>query len=633
MSATRSFLTPLRSKARRRSFLTFDIESKEDDSDRAGFTRPFLVGIYDGEKYDGHRNGLEVSDLPWDEAYYSKGGCIDRAMRAVLRGRYRGFHIYAHNGGRFDFLFLLPWLRHVGIELGYRFSLIPISSSIQVLDVWHKERRRGIWRFLDSLKLIPTSLDKAAKSFGLTGKALHDLELPEDDPKWESYNEQDCSQLYQVVKKFHGYVEGVLLGEVGITAPSTAVKLFRRQYLHEAIPRHQDVHEFVRSAYVGGRTESFEESASGLRYFDINSSYAAAMTEDMPAGDATIWEGEPPPRLSDHRIGFVECDVFVPEIHVPALPVKDAETGKLLFPAGKLRGAWNWAELQMAIEEGAEIVKWGRSVWFEKYPLFRDYVRTLYQYRDKSRPDFDQGLSEIVKILLNATYGKFGMKTLRREIFLADDPKLPDGAEPANGDPESLVWYADREVDAPYIMPQISAHITTLARIRLYRKILKPSCCPDCWPRRCRCGAEQIIAYTDTDSGLTPTELPTSTELGELKDEYPEYSGRLYGRFLGPKTYILSEDGEDSEALMWEGDPFSLVKAKGLEKKTRELVEGLANGLTIHQWRLEKIGTLARANFERGPAMRRVPRRILKVDGKRNVHADGSSSPHLVSMW
>ncbi len=265
----------------------------------------------------------------------------------------------------------------------------------------------------------------------------------------------------------------------------------------------------------------------------------------------------------------------------------------------------------MALEVGCEIVKWKRSVWYPPKRLFREFVVELYKYRDKSRPGYDQGLDDVVKNMLNSLYGKFGMRTLRKKIFLATDPELPDNAVPANGDPECPVWYAETESDAPYIMPQISARVTSLGRQNLYRGMLAVH------------ASEGRVYYADTDSIITDVVIPTSTELGAFKDELPEYGGKLTGEFLAPKLYALTAPG------------FEKVKAKGIENrlKTLENFHKLARGETLTMSRLEKVGTLAQAGFSRGPKMREVPRRFLAEDAKRTMHEDGTSSPLYLEMW
>lgn len=623
-------LTPLRGKVTRRKFLVLDVESKDGDSQKAGFTRPFMCGVYDGETY--HAFFDDPGMAPWDRRYFEAGGCIDKAMRFILQRKFRGYHIYAHNAGRFDYLFLIPWLMLIATNEGWNFGIIPVASSIQVIDVWEKrgakQRKGERVRFLDSMKLIPTSLAKAAEGLGVAPKdktllGEEAFDLDEHDPRWCEYNKQDCVTLYAVVERFHHYVENVLLGEVGMTAPSTAIKLLRRQYLKRPVPRSIETHEFIRRGYFGGRVEAFEKSGKKLSYFDINSSYPASMLGPMPAGEAFEWHGEVPERFTNSFLGFCEVDVYVPEsTNIPVLPVKVDE--KLIFPVGNLSGVWTYPELMLAVELGARVVRWKKSVWYKPVQLFTEFITDLYKYRDKSSPSYNAGLEAVVKILMNASYGKFGMKTLRRKIYIYSDPERPAHAIPASGGPEALVWYADEECDAPYIMPQVSAWVTSMSRILLMRYMLDALAM----------GGK--IYYIDTDSIITDVVLPSSSKLGELKDEIPEFTGQLEGEFLGPKMYILKSPA------------WTRVKAKGLEndqrneETIRKLQRGAkqtAKGLEIAPEdmvfvrRLEKVGTLAQENFSRGPRMRKVPRRLLVAAEKREALPNGSTLPHVVRMW
>ena len=627
--------TPLTRPIKKKKFLVLDIESKADDTQRAGFTRPFMVGVYDGTTFipffDQDKDGL------WYERYWQPGGCIDLAMRFICQKKYRGHHIYAHNGGRFDFLFLLPWLMAEGEKRGFKMSIVPVASSIQIMDVWRGEKWNK-WRFLDSFKLIPTGLDKAAKSFGLEGKLQHDLHMHEEDPRWVDYNRQDCVQLYDVVTLFHHHIENVLGGEVGMTAPSTSIKLLRRKYLHASYPRSRDTHEFVRSSYVGGRVEVFRSEGTGLSYFDINSSYPACMLEDMPAGEATWWEGEPPKRIKDRRIGFAQVDVHVPDsLQIPPLPMRGSSEnglpdGKLVFPTGNLSGVWEWSELQLAMEVGCTIKKWHTSVWYEPVKLFHDFVTDLYQYRDKSSDKYDEGLAAVVKIMLNSSYGKFGQKTLRKKMYRHDDPDLPECAVPADGTPDSPIWYAEEETDASYIMPQIAARVTALGRVKLYRYMLACQ----------KVGGN--VYYCDTDSIVTDVKegIETTTALGGLKDEYPEQSGNLRGKFLGPKLYLLTDDKTEFERIAAKGIQMkhskphdSDAKKKKEAEENRTKFDKFAAGETINMKRLEKVGTLAKEGFSRGPQMADVPRTHLKdTPGKRIFNEDGQTTrAYSIKMW
>ena len=655
----KDFLEPLTSPVRRKPFAVYDIESKDAETDHAGFTRPFLAGFFDGERFQSFRNDEFLKAYPYKRRHIHPGGCLDKMLRAILVPEYAGRNIYAHNGGNFDHLFLLAWLRAQRSEFG--FEVIPVQSSIQSIKVWSipedPDDKTLTWTFLDSIKLLPMSLEKAAKAFQLPGKEDLPLETPEKDPRWESYNEQDCRALYAVIEKAHDLVEHKLGGEVAVTTPATSMKLYRRRFLGrdgtpKKIPRHAHFrgcadklcsgccHLFIRDAYYGGRTEIHRFEGSGLRYYDINSSYVAAMLEDMPAGERRVEEGHLTWDLCRQYIGFSRCTVHVPEdCPYPPLPYR-ADSGKLIFPVGTFSGTWDVDELAMLLELGGRLVDVERTVWFRRKPLFAPMMRELWSLRDKKRADYDEGLSALGKLLGNSLYGKFGMDPERTSIifaqlerentcFLCGAPEVIGnlcercvGSRPADGTVECDVWYQKKEVQAPYIIPQIAAHITTLARLRLLRFMYQAH------------SLGGRIWYCDTDSILTDVVMPSSSELGALKDEFP--GELLRGRFIQPKVYLLEKDKPfDGEHLKTcrsktcKGCSTTKVAMKGFPKAVRtvDTLDRLERGDVISFERLEKIRTLASARFERPPAMAGVKKSFRSQYDKRLRDTEGGTLP------
>lgn len=753
------YLTPLPSnkKAKRHKFLTVDIESKDEDTQKAGFTRPFLVGVYDGEEYVEFRNEPHLKSRPWEDRHVLPGGCVDKALEYMLQPRYAGRHIYAHNGGNFDHLFWLRWLRRKADE--FRFEVIPVASSIQKIGVTRREeetplatagddeapesgtrlslskpqaasskrkkkRAKLTWSFLDSMKLYPQGLEKMLKTFGLASKVAHDLHMHEEDPRWSHYLSRDCLGLYEALVRFHDLIENELGGEVGMTTPATAMKLFRRRFIGkgecpDSIPRHVHFsgcpetyrrkkkndkpkcqgccHDFVTRAYYGGRTEVLESRGTALHYYDINSSYVAAMRETMPAGERLV-EERPTHGIDWRRhekyVGFAEVDVEVPaSCHLPPLPHRSRDTGKLIFPAGRFRGVWDLEELQLLTHPKVRgrILHVDRIVWFKRRYLFRDMVDVLWALRDPEmqkvitgKDEFDEGLSQLAKLLGNSGYGKFGMKKERTQVVFRLDSTTPeecflcrqdatepgglcndcDGSKPANGDPESDVWYQRKRVDAPYIIPQIAAHITSLARVRLWRFMMK---------------AYELtgrLMYGDTDSIVTPAvfsraqpntckecrdvgfcfEHPIAPKLGALKDEYP--GKELDGVFLQPKVYMLQESSRSREmrahdrfAEAWAASPLAggtmldhaaphrekaKVTMKGFpqSQRTPENLMKLREGASVRFDRLEKVRSMARRGFFDGPMMARdgegergVKKGFRSKYDKRVLREDGTTAP------
>lgn len=594
-----SFLSPLYGNIKTRPFLTFDLESKDGQSQRPGFTRPFLVGWYDGEQFQ-----YTKSPFRNDANYWLPGGCVDAAMRRILVDEHRGKIVYGHNAGRFDYLFLLPWLEQVGRDLGFSYKVVPLQSSIQLLEVWGKGKRSK-WRFLDTVRLLQMPLDKAAKTFGFEGKLEFDLANDEDHPGWPEYNAVDTVQLYKVMTKYHHYVEERLNAEVKISTAGTAMSYFRRNHLKQNIPREQETHDFVRQAYFGGRVEVFKKSGENLKYYDINSSYPASMCKPVPSGAVTWWEGVPPYKLVAGKTGFVEADVDIPQdCPIPPLPVR--HDGKLVFPVGRLRGVWSWAELGPVQRY---IKRWGRSCWYESSPILETFVRTLYEYRDRSREDYDPGMSQISKYIQNGLYGKFGMNQERTRLIIAGQQEIPEGAWPADGTPDSAIWYATETIDQPYIIPQIAATVTAYSRVMLRNWMLAAT----------ELGGR--IYYCDTDSIVTDVSLPVSAKLGDLKQEYGD---NLSGNFVGPKMYALIES-----------DGTTHVKAKGFgkEHRTLEAITRLVEGQAIAYDHLEKIGAMAKQGFTRGPLMSRKVKSLKTQIHKRVFDSNGDSTPLIVNQW
>jgi hypothetical protein len=654
-----AFLEPLTSSVQRKRFIVYDIESKSDDTQTGGFTRPFVVGMHDGNAYLAFRNEAKVTHFPWETRHYMKGGCIDLLMRCLLTKQNSGCNIFAHNGGNFDHLFLLAWIRRHHTEFG--FEVTPVQSSIQKLEVWKKEKGkpRGEcehWTFLDSVRLLPMSLAKAAETFGLAGKEEMDLNEHEDHAHWELYLRVDCEQLFQVLLKLHELIEDKLGGEVGMTAPSTSMKLFRKRFLGQdgspnRIARHAHwagckekedkarqeaewraaeetsknksrstaraavsaarldredqaeedgsalidlvqgietprdsslpagdlpggeppvgapcagcAHNWIRRAYYGGRTEIFRMYGEKLHYYDINSSYVAAMAETMPVGDRIVIENpeELDWRMHEKFIGFVECTVRIPEdCPVPPLPYR-ATTGKLIFPVGEFEGTWDTEELNLLRDPsvGGEILSIKRVVWFGRRKVFHGMVAELWRLRDKSQPDWDEGLSALAKLMGNSLYGKFGMKEERQaiviakktskigECFLCDNKATtPDGqmcaehigSKPATGSPDCDVWYQAVQVSAPYIIPHIAAHITSLARVRIWKFMMQAH------------NAGGTLYYTDsvTEDRTVVVRNPEDEveilpfkRLWEKASSHRSQRGKEFGELVNYKA--LTEDG------------------------------------------------------------------------------------------
>ncbi len=652
-------LTALISRVKSHKIVVYDLESKDGPTQKPGFTRVFLGGVFDGARFMSFRNHPECDREAWEIKAISDGGCLDKLLRYLLQRQYRNHYIYAHNGGAFDHLHLLPWFTKRIEEFSYK--IIPIQSTIQVLKVTERSTNYT-FTFLDSIRLLPMSLDKAAKTFGFPGKLEHSLEIDENNHSWEKYVQRDCEALYESLSQFQHLITDRLGGEMGITSPSTSMKLYRRKFMGHGktpalIPQHRHFkecdgsqptpegtkepcegcqHAWIRAGYYGGRTEVFRKGGRGLSYYDINSSYPRAMLEDMPGGAVKNYGPKKGPedfkRLHRDAIGFIECDIEIPETcYLPPLPHRAEKTGKLLFPVGKFHGVWSYAELQLLDDPlvQGKITNVTRSVWYGRKTLFFDFVKELYSFRDKNANTYDEGLALISKLMMNSLYGKFGMNEDRREILLLQkDEKPPEGStfprfEGGEEDLLSRVCYVEKRVAPPYIIPQISAHITALARVRLWNFMAEVL----------RRGGK--LYYCDTDSLITDlADLPVSPDLGELKNEYP--GEKLDVELIGPKMYLLrKEKAFDKEHApeCHDGQCGGCAKVKlamkGVPKsmRTEQTIKKFKKGETVYFGRLEKLGAMAERGFKDPPRMRETSKSHKAKYDKRTFIDDNDTIP------
>lgn len=628
----------------KRRFCTIDIETRQ-------WVHPYAVGFYDGVEYHD----------------FIGPDCIDKAMRFVLQARYSGCWIYAHNGGNFDFTFLLNWLLKSKQEVKYKTEITPIGSCMFRLDVFELdddgdkkhtgEDWRVKWTFLDSARLMPIRLDDLGETFGIGRKvelsmSYDELAEEKNRPLMRDYLRQDCVLLYKAVDKLQDIIFG-MGGQIGPTLPSTALDLFRRRFLKEDIYTNRHTvgcesygkgltteckgcgHEFIRKAYYGGRAEIFRMEFDGktkghevARLYDVNSMYPACMLEPMPVGPGMVIEGlteELVYKNALRKIGIVDCDVEVPaDCYLPPLPIRQGKSGKLVFPVGRFRGTWDTAELTLLKEVGGKILRVHKSVWFDEETIFSRFVHSIYKYRDKSLPTWNKGLDWIAKILLNASYGKFAMREARSKFLIHPD-KIED-LEPI--DLNADIWKEDVEVSPNYIVPQIAVHVTALARRQLWtilHGVVK---------------AGGRIYYCDTDSVVcSGVELDTSNKLGALKLE----NTISRASYILPKLYLM-ETVEENKRKKKESN--IKVKAKGMgpgirlgetgddpldgQLSEKEFISLVKRGVPLTRHRLTKFREGLRDALRNKTTFPRViaaPKEIRSHYDKRKVLDDFDTVP------
>lgn len=439
---------------------------------------------------------------------------------------------------------------------------------------------------------------------------------------WRSYLERDCVLLQSCLDKFYSMV-GLAGGEVALTAPGTAMASFRRVHLNETVPtnrhyptcKHEEtpdcegcLHSFVRRGYYGGRVEVYRDKFLGpgsLNVGDINSMYPWAMLGPVPTELVAIKEGSIDfEKHCAHWLGFLDVDIDVPRgAYLPPLPYRTQD--KLVFPTGTLSGVWTSEEIRNAIVHGCTIRRMGRSVWFRGKPIFTEFVKHWYSYRDKSSPNYSEAMAHVAKLLLNSLYGKMGTNEERDKLwFYPRESDFADHELTAIANAVDGVYTEKVRISSSYIIPHIAAWITSVARVRLHN--IAQSFIDS--------GYE--IYYMDTDCCHTTAPLSSSTRLGELKLE----CSVLYAEYAAPKLY-----------LMRVADGHSEVKAKGFsggfgagkmtEEMYRQIVSHKAK-VKIQKMTKLREGLRGGARF---PSMKTVMKGLTQLDTKRVHLPDGNT--------
>ena len=511
------YLKPLEVCDERRAFFVFDIESNN-------WTDFEMLGFYDGVTF-------QIFDS------------IDAFLLYIIRDRYKAHWIYAHNGGRFDFNFIVEGLSRLKKE----YSLIEAGSSVIGIKV-----KLNAWNniyFADSFRILPDSLERIAKRFATTQKMTGAIDFSRErvsrsNPLHCEYLKNDCVSLYESLTTFYSD-DKISRVKRSPTLASAAMKVWRQTLKTPIRVTNQGVQNFVRQGYVGGRCEIFKMSGHNLNSFDVNSLYPTMM-RDKPMPREHIGSTN-----DAFDFGFHDVTVFVPETYIPVLPHKfemiDRDKvieKKLLFPMGEFRGVFFSEELKLASECGAKILKHHRGELFsEDTTLFKDYIDYFYNLR-LSNPG-DNAKNYMAKLFMNSLYGKFGQKEERDVLQTIDFSSLPDEYVPFKDDDffnETKLIKAKKESRSAYQLVHISAAITAWARIHMARNFYLPY--------------DKGMVYTDTDSVFSRDTFKTGSGLGELKLEKEIERGV----FLLPKGYYLKlKNGQEEKKL--KGFPKKYINA------------------------------------------------------------------------
>lgn len=244
---------------RLRHIAILDFETDPFDDAKKSEILPFVCELYSDQF---------GSIVIWDDFFET---FIKKVVTAIesLPDEYT---IYAHNGGKFDYMFLVRHLRGV-----VKFKGRAIMSC-----------RIGNHELRDSLHILPEKL-AAWKKDHFDYAKMHRTKRHQYKQEILDYLHSDCVYLFDIVKSF--LMEFGFKISIGQAAFSELKKSYKVQNVSESMD------EFLRRYFFGGRVECI--AGSGLfeprpgetfKLYDVNSMYPYVMAHfNHPVGNEYNW--------------------------------------------------------------------------------------------------------------------------------------------------------------------------------------------------------------------------------------------------------------------------------------------------------------------------------------------------------
>jgi hypothetical protein len=484
---------------------TFDTET--DPFSYGRIPKVFACDIHDGEKHH----------TEWGD------NCLER-MRKYIADLPAGI-VYAHNGGKFDFYYMLDWFDG-------KINIIN-SRIIKAYGCGHE------WR--DSYAIYPEALATFKKD-DIDYKFMESKVRNKHKSKIIHYMQKDCEYLYEIVTKFWG--------EFGdnLTIGATAMKEIKKLHKFDILNAEDDSR--IRSRYYfGGRVQCFEkgiikpQKGQRLYCYDINQSYPASMRNYLhPIGVPTFSQG---------KITANTFFVSVVGYSNGCFPVRDINSG-LSFPHGEALYNVSIHEYNAAIETHqfrlSHIVE---TVDFDKVGYFDTFVDHFHGLRNKAKKEQNELFSRFYKRVCNSGYGKFAQSpdNYKDYVIKHKDQYPPQGYDIDFIIGNVIVYSKDSETVTLYNVAT-GASITGASRSMLIRAL----------------ATAKRPLYCDTDSiiceGLGPETDYDEYKLGAWKTEKMGDKFALAGR----KIYAL-----------FDGDNCVKMACKGVRLTAQE-IETVARG-------------------------------------------------------
>lgn len=514
----------------KKTLATLDFET---DPFKYGRTpEPFACGLHVGDDY-----------FEW---WNNDADSLIDAVAEFLKNYPEPLLIYAHNGGKFDFYFLLyKKLIQNPIKI--------INSRLTKAHCFHHELR-------DSYSIIPVPLAIYLKDE--IDYKLFDRDIREkhkDDIL--HYLAKDCEYLYKLVHAF--------LDRFGLHLTIGGLSIKTLSEYHPFVKVNQSHDEAIRPYYMGGRVQCFERGIidGDFKVIDVNSMYPYVMSElRHPCGESYLYYYDDKScwnQLSDK--GEIIGDITKPYFLTLTCENNNAFAVRTLngLSFEEENGTFKITshEFQAALKHGliSDIVL-HELVVPEETINFKAFVGVFVAEKIQAKKDKDKLAEIFSKLILNSSYGKTGQNPENFMDYLIhyDGEPLPDLSE----------WELDTETpflnlfckDAPrpiYYDVAIAASVTGAARAVLLNAIYSVE-------RPFYCDTDSLIYTGGCNLDLDPYKLG-AWDLEATGDKLAIAGKKLYALYKDKECVKMASKGAKLEPkdilkvasghqVVWESD-------------------------------------------------------------------------------
>lgn len=324
--------------------------------------KPFVAGFYDGK----------------DFASFWSVDCVSQYLE--MMDRREPSYVYAHNGGKFDFL--LGLLEHA-------------HGPVRIINGRVVEMKIGQHIYRDSYSIIPIPL-KAYDKDDIDYMKLHRTVREQHRAEILKYLRKDCVSLHQLVVPF--------LEEFGnrLTIAGAAMKQLSNHHDYEKGNVEFDK-RFRKSYYFGGRVQCFKTGIvkQPIKIYDLNSSYPFSMKNFLhPVGVNCHYSD----RIEDDT-----CFITAEGRNMGAFAQR-APDGSLTFEGNTGIYSTTIHEWNAALDTGTfEPQRIIETVGFENRITFAEFVDHFFNARLTAKRMDDRIHDIFYKLVLNSSYGRFAI--------------------------------------------------------------------------------------------------------------------------------------------------------------------------------------------------------------------------------